>query len=349
MQPYRSLYIDELDAFRNYGVYLAEGGYNALLQIPTAKTINTSNYQEIDDVATALPYYVTEDPDLDVCPYLPMQALSIPLTFNVADRALAQNFFARLTAAPKHNFRFATTRMLIRKMRLADNNTFTVRDDGRTAQVRINFVEDIPAQTVWASGPANPAPVSQGQYWYSLDESTFNEQGVYILKGSEEPFRRLPKPKQQLIVNINSLNGQSYDGTPTSTYNLDNITFQPQDVALKLFIYSNSLWQFANRYDSLRKRLLYPAYHKLTFAPPTGYETRDIYCIYKSSSVNRFVVRHENDSPRTPSALWLEMTVNFSSVMNPDGRQWPEYNPDIPNPYLHTSHAFSYGFSEAFS
>lgn len=345
MTPYGQLYIDRQDAYSHYGAFLAEGGFNSLLQIPSPKSTTTVDWHELNGVKSILPTY--DDIEGTAYTYLPLQPLTHSIQLHLADRELAQNLFARLTSSPSHVFKFYTIGNALRTLRLADNSNFTIQRDDRYAKITLSLVEDMPDTSFLASDTYDGAPVYQIHTGYYLDGQRFADLGWYVLEGTDSSFHKLAKPKQALVTNLNHRSGQVYDGTYENTANLNNVRFQSQDITVKLLLRSDSIATFSSKYDTLRHILLAPATHQLRIESLNL--TRSVTALFKSSSVQRFCLRHDNW--QNPTDLWLELNLVFSTLTAPDDTEpvYPTYDPDTPNPYLHDSRAFSGGFSQAFS
>ena len=87
------LYIDDIDAFAAWGVYLQDGSGKNVVQMPPLKAVNTTEWAEYDGIEADL-----SNPVLD--------SRSLQLAFHVTDITGADLFYDTLITSVYHNFRF---------------------------------------------------------------------------------------------------------------------------------------------------------------------------------------------------------------------------------------------------
>ena len=88
------LFIDGLDAFSEYGIFVEQYGYKALVQMPSFKKLNSTEWPEYDG----------EETDLSN-PILDSKTFSIP--FCITDILSASDLFEVLSDGAYHIFDFA--------------------------------------------------------------------------------------------------------------------------------------------------------------------------------------------------------------------------------------------------
>lgn len=95
MDSSHKLYIDGVDAFSEYGVYITESGYSQVLTWPSAKSVDGNDWAECDGI----------EEDLSEI-FLDTRKIAVSLCFS-ASQAEFLSFFYMLNEKPIHRFSFS--------------------------------------------------------------------------------------------------------------------------------------------------------------------------------------------------------------------------------------------------
>ncbi len=251
------LIIDDVDVYDEYGVYVVTGGWNDLVSFPPLKAIDYNDWHEENGI----------EPDLSD-PKLNTREVSMKFA-SVGDYI---GFVAFLLAAPKHTFNCAAIgRTFILRLvqqpnltRASELGSFTLKlaDDepmDRTTHTRVTPSSSVPSSTKW-----------------KIDSRNLTTYGIRVLAGSLAEVQKAPAVKLNLLRNIKTQTGASYDGM--------TLTKQSKDVKLTCLMRANSLTQFWNNHDTFLYDLIQPSERNL-YCADAGTTLK---CYYKSSSVSEF-------------------------------------------------------------
>ena len=188
------LYIDGTDAFDEYGVFVEQYGYKALIQLPPFKNIDSTEWPEHDG----------EEYDLSA-PVLDTKTFAI--SFCITDITSASDLFELLSDKSYHTFNFSEIGKTY-KLRLVSNGSLSSRI--HLGKLSLSFADDFPE-------PDQDTPYSTGaedvhQSGYELDGIDFSRFGVYVLDGSDDSILKAPNVRPNLTIDIKSVAGVSYDG-----------------------------------------------------------------------------------------------------------------------------------------
>lgn len=293
------LFIDGLDAFSKYGIFVEQYGYKALVQMPSFKKLNSTEWPEYDGEEVDL-----SDPILD------SKSFSIP--FCIIDILNASNLFEVLSDGAYHIFNFAELGKSY-KLRLMTNSALSAKV--RLGKITLNFADDFPPiyptedtdieipteyNTRLNQAPYATAPMGFKQNGDKLDDIDFSCFGVYVLDGTDQIIQKAPNVRENLKISISNRPGVIYDDKA--------VFYKTKDVAMKLFIYADNIVQFWERWYSLFTALLKPELHKLH----CGNISEEYNCYYKSNTVSRFDIRRNG-------RVWCEFTVTLAF---PDSRPY---------------------------
>ncbi|MCM1301396.1 MAG: hypothetical protein NC250_00855 [Alistipes senegalensis] len=294
------LFIDGLDAFSEYGIFVEQYGYKALVQMPSFKKLNSTEWLEYDGEETDL-----TDPVLD------SKTFSIP--FCITDIAGASDLFEQLSDAAYHVFEFNELGKTY-KLRLMTNPSLSSKI--QLGKITLNFADDFPPvypteetdiesfneyNTLLNQAPYDDIPVGFKQNGYELDNIDFARFGVYILDGTDQNIQKAPNVRENLKINVANRPGVIYDDAL--------VFYKTKDVAMKLFIYAETIAQFWERWYSFFTALLKPEL-RILYNDNTLEEYN---CYYKSNSVTRFDIRRNG-------RVWCEFTVTLTFPdSRPDG------------------------------
>lgn len=294
------LFIDGLDAFSEYGIFVEQYGYKALVQMPSFKKLNSTEWPEYDG----------EETDLSN-PILDSKTFSIP--FCITDILSASDLFEVLSDGAYHIFDFAELGKSY-KLRLLTNPALSAKI--QLGKITLNFADDFPPvyptdetdieslneyNTLLNQAPYATAPAGFKQNGYEMDDVDFSRFGVYVLDGTDRNIQKAPNVRENLKVDVTNRPGVSYDG--------ESVFYKAKDVAMKLFIYADSIAQFWERWYALFTALLKPELRKLY----NDNSLEEYNCYYKSNAVTRFDIRRNG-------RVWCEFTVTLTFPdSRPDG------------------------------
>lgn len=272
---YGKLLIDGQDAFADYGLFVEHGGFKSLVQMPSFKTIDKTDWPEEDG----------EEYDL-AAPVL--QAQSVQLHFVILNVRYAEDLFDELSNGAYHTFYFADLKRTYR-LRMTSNGTLS--QNVVLGKLSLTFNNDFPV--VPTAEPYRHGASDVKQFGYELDNIDFSQFGAFVLKGSDDALRKAANVKKALTIDVKSQGGVIYDD--------DSVRFASKDVQLKLLINAQNIDEFWRRYDALFAVLL-QADERTFYFDALGNEYD---CFYKSSSVSKFEILHNNH-------VWCEFSVTLT-------------------------------------
>lgn len=254
------LYIDGQDAFKAYGAFVTEGGYDALVAFPPLKSIDSNDWHEEDGL----------DADLS-SPVLDTREISMTFGFT-GDSLRFGNFIESLSNGVYHTFHFKEVGRTHRLRMMSAPSLKTVQTLGVAT---IQFADDFPLD-----GYAYTPPASTVQTYddYELDGRPLTDYGVRVLAGTLDEILKSPAVKPNLLRNIGTVPGAIYDG--------QSVTFATKDVKVNCLMRAETLDELWRNYNALLYDLVRPG-ERLFFCNATGNEYP---CYYKSAGVTEFYV-----------------------------------------------------------
>jgi len=248
------LFVDDIDVFDEYGVYVVTGGWNDLVAFPPLKAIDYNDWHEYDGIEADL-----SDPKLN----------SREVSMKFASVGGFNAFVGLLLTAPKHTFNCAAIGRSFTLRLVQQPNLQEARELGLLT-VKLADDEPMDREKHDRLAPQRPSIVPASTAW-RLDSYNFSTYGVRVLAGSQSELDKAPAVKLNLLRNIKTQTGAIYDGRL--------LTKQSKDVKLSCLMRADSLTQFWRNHDTLLYDLIQPDERKLN---------RTIPCYYKSSSVSEF-------------------------------------------------------------
>lgn len=266
------LYIDGNDAYLKYGVYVTSGGYNELVAFPPLKSVDSNDWQEEDGVEADL-----SDPVLDT------HEVQIKFAFGgLFSRFCA--FIELLSDGSYHVFDCASIGRRY-KLRMTQQPNLEVVKTLGTATIK--FSDDFPLNGYTYKAPESEVTPSDD---YTLDNTALTDYGCRVLRGSLSEVMKTASVKQNLLRDIETKAGATYDGK--------RVTFKSKDVKLYCLLRADSLTELWRNYDALLYNLTQPEEHTLTVRELE----QDFPCYYKSCSVTDFF---------PDGKIWLEFTLTL--------------------------------------
>lgn len=251
------LYIDGKDAYTDYGIFVEQSGYKALVAFPAFKKIDTTEWDEYDG----------EEADLTE-PMLDNRTISI--TFCIANSVLVEFLYTKLSDTAYHTFEFADLGKEYR-LRLESNSAFGLYS--KTGKITLTFVED------GAIEPTSKAPAySNKESGYFIDDIDLSQFGVSVLQGTDDTLRKFANIRPALITKSTAINGQIYDDNAP-------VKVRAKDITISVGCRAK-IANFWGIWESLLWALSRPEYRAFR-VPKYGIEYN---CYYNGARVQRFEV-----------------------------------------------------------
>ena len=253
------LYIDGIDAFDEYGVFVTNEGCQSLLEYSPAKKMDFNNWPDEDGIEVDLSSFTLDS-----------RELSIKFAL-IGDDLKCGQFFKLLSDKSYHTFYFAKLERAY-KLRLLSEGSLELAHDLRLFTLR--FANDFPLPEGYIYQPPQSNIISATGY--EIDGIDFSQYGVRILKGTDAEIAKSPPIKKNLLQNLNRLNGVVYDDKM--------VYFQSKDVKLNCLMTASSLPEFWRNYNALIHNLSQSG-ERVFFVDEIG---SGYPCYYKSCSVSKF-------------------------------------------------------------
>ena len=266
------LLVDGNDAWIDYGIFVEQYGYKALIQMPSFKKLDSTEWDEYDGEDVDL-----TDPKLDT--------RTFNIQFCMTNIRYAEDFFYDLSQGAYHTLQFADLKKSYR-LRMVSNGTFS--SCIKLGKLTLSFADDFPP--VLNQEYLDFGISGVRQFGYKLDGIDFSQFGSYILKGTDDSIRKAPNIKANLTINTSDLNGVKYDS--------QNVYFKTKDTTLKLLINAVNIDEFWQRWNSLFTVLTQPESRLFFF----GNMDAEYECYYKSNSVSKFEILKNGH-------IWCEFSI----------------------------------------
>lgn len=218
-------YIDGIDIYSTYGVFITRGGYNGLVTFPPLKKPDVNDWQEESGVEVDL----TD---------LKLDTKEFSISFAAHRQLKVQDFILQLSDGAYHEFDLREIGQVI-TLRMTSQPSREIMQN--LELFSLNFADDYPLADYTYAAPEASFPISQ--LGYAIGDKRLSDYGAWILQGTESEMRKAPSVKQNLLINNNSVAGVSYDP--------EAVTFQAKDVNINLSMMAASLEEFWKNYKAL--------------------------------------------------------------------------------------------------
>jgi hypothetical protein len=272
------LYIDDYDAYSEWGVYVVNGGWNDLISYPPLKNVDSNDWQEYDGIDADLSNPVLNTHDVQI-------------KFAIA--GLYSQFYEMieiLSDSSYHEFRIEEIGRTY-NLRLVSHSNLTVHRGLCTATLK--FADDFPLDGYAYVAPSSSVVESVD---YLLDGNSFTDYGVRILQGTMAELLKLPNVKTNLLRNIVTQEGVIYDP--------ENVTYKNKDIKLQCLMRADSLSELWQNYDALLYDLT-RANARVLYCDELDEEFS---CFYKSQSVSQFF---------STDKIWLQFVLTMTLTLMP--------------------------------
>lgn len=266
------LFIDGVDAFVKYGIFVERYGYKSLLQAPTFKSIDETEWPEHNGVEVDL-----------INPILDGRTISIPFCSTRIDSVF--ELYDDLSDGAYHEFNFTEIDKIYNLRLVGSSQLFSNINLGKTT---FNFADDFPELNEVL--PFTESVISQDEL--ELDGVNLAQFGIYTLKGTSDEINRVANVRENLKINTKAFHGVLYE-------NFD-VRFRAKDATLKLLIKANSIADFWKRYNSFFWSLTQPELRTLY----QSYSNTEYECYYKNSSIVKFDI--------LKGKVWCEFNVTLT-------------------------------------
>lgn len=250
------LFIDNIDAYTQWGVSIQDGGYNGLIQYPPLKDIQFNDWPDEDGI----------DPDLSA-PKLNIKTFNI--LFGSTSEQGRQYFLEYLAEGSYHVFNipklsFSRTLRCMNETALVSNGI---------TNFTLQFVDDFPDNFVGSFSPISLGVPMRG---YTMDSVDFSAYGIWVREGTDDSIERMPSVKPNLIRQNSVSDGALYN--PTGVY------YQAKDVVLRLTLKADDIPAFFNNYYAFFSNMVAPGTRWFTYPR----STRSYPFYYKNATVTDF-------------------------------------------------------------
>lgn len=293
-------YIDGRDAYEDYRVFLSEGSVASLLQYPSLKKVDSTDWPEEDG----------EEVDLTT-PRLDTRNVSLKFVSHDAGLHIGEygSFVAALSDMGYHDFYFP---FMERTFRLRLTSHPSMEHWRRADFFTLQFADDFPpcctVETDEDTGEyVRPEPQSTITPYddYELDGQPLTYYGVRVLEGSLAEVLKSPAVKRNLLSSGTGQNGAWYDG--------EWVKFKTKEVRLDCLMRARDFTEFWKSYEAFLYDLARPdGEGKWTAEDITMPGERTLYvdalveeypCYYKGCSSKEFAMM--------PGKIWWRFTLTL--------------------------------------
>lgn len=265
-------YIDGVDIYSAFGAFVVRGGYNGLLSFPHLKAVDTNDWPDEDGIETDL-----TNPVLDTKEFI--------VSFAAKTEAGALALIHSLTTGGAYKYftfneigKFALLRLLSQSAMQVNNGLVLFS---------LQLADDFPLSGYTYTTPAS---TMVDQKDYTINGTQAANYGLWILQGTRSSIKKTAATKSNLITNINTKSGASYDG--------ENVFLKSKEITLSCVLTAGSKTEFWRNYNALLYDLTRPGLQFL------GFDSNQLEAFYyKEFSVSGLTI--------TPSKIWVELSITL--------------------------------------
>lgn len=278
------LFVDGKDVYKQFGIYVPDGGWTSLIAFPPLKNYEQNDWQEEDGIEVDL-----SEPVLNT--------REVSLTFAISGVfSRYNNFIEMLSDGSYHIFNCAVIGRKY-KLRLVSqsNREYAVTLGCET----LKFADDFPFADYTYKAPSSGMTANDA---YLIDGVQTTNYGLRVLQGSFAEVLKTAAVKQNMLRNLKTKSGAIYDG--------ENVFYKAKDVKLMCLMRADTLTELWCNYDALLHDLIQPEERTLTVRELE----QDFPFCYKSCQVSEFY---------PDGRIWLKMTLTVTFTrdfrINEDG------------------------------
>lgn len=265
------LYVDGIDIYLEYGVYVPDNDWASLVAYPPIKTPDSNDWQEEDGIEVDL-----SAPVLDT--------REVRLSFLLNDiYGSFSDFLSLISDGAFHTFEVVTIGRTFR-LRLVSQGKIECSEIFR--RETLVFADDYPLDGYTYVAPQSGQPSSDA---YAVDDAPTTDYGMRVLAGTLAEVVKTPAVKTGLLRNINTQAGAIYDSEA-------QVFFKSKDVKLNCLFRADSLAELWRNYYAFLHDLIKPG-ERLLYVK--DYE-QEFPFYYRSCSVTDFFPE---------GRIWLGVTL----------------------------------------
>lgn len=249
-------YMDGIDLYTRFGVWITKGGYNELLSFPEMGDVDFNDWPEEDGI----------DADLDN-PTLKEKECTI--SFMASNpRIDAAEFIYAVSQPGYHTFTVTTLgrQWRLRLLSQPENKIYSWK-----SVFSLKFSDDFPYRPAEYAIPVDGGGLLKRPSMYELDGVGLDRYGIIVLSGRNELLKS-PDVKENLKRSIFSMDGVIYDA--------DQTFFKAKETTFKCCLIAVSIERFWLCYTAFFNDLVKPGERQLYF----DYTSEEYPCYYKKSS-----------------------------------------------------------------
>lgn len=232
------LFVDGIETFEAFGIILADGSYEDLIQYPPLKPIDINTWGEENGIEPDL-----SNPQLDTRQF----SLNFGALGNQSDMG---GFIALLTTdGAFHEFYFEELDKSYTLRLISQSQNKEVSQLGLFTLV---FADDYPLAGYTYTAPSSTMAPPQ---MYDLDDYNLAEYGIWTLEGNEDDLKSSPAVRMNLLVNSGGTEGVTYDG--------EHVVFTEKKVELRCAMRAATIAEFWRNYQALLFDLTKPGEREL--------------------------------------------------------------------------------------
>ena len=267
------LYVDGIDIYLEYGVYVPDNDWASLVAYPPIKTPDSNDWQEEDGIEVDL-----SAPVLDT--------REVRLSFLLNDiYGSFSDFLALVSDGAFHTFEVVTIGRTF-KLRLVSQGKIECSEIFR--RETLVFADDYPLDGYTYVAPQSGQPSSDA---YAVDDIPTTDYGMRVLAGTLAEVVKTPAVKTGLLRNINTQAGAIYDSGA-------QVFFKSKDVKLNCLFRAESLPELWRNYYAFLHDLIKPG-ERLLYVK--DYE-QELPFYYRSCSVKEFFPE---------GRIWIGITITI--------------------------------------
>lgn len=271
-----TIIIDGIDVTTSFGIFIRDGGYEGIVRLPQIKDPELNDWHEENGIEVDLSDLKLKSKEFDI-------------KFGTVNRnADIDGFMNLITNGVYHNFTFPDLQ-ITKTLRLISSNDYK----GTVLRLRVFslvFSEDEPMSGYIYQAPLGGAFPVQG---YQIDGIDLSQYGLAVLDRTDDDILKAPAIKQNLQVDISSINGVVYDS--------NHVRMQAKEVRLNLLMRADNPQVLSHNLNAFLYDLIRPGERQLYFKK--NEETYKFY--YKSSSVNKLVIINR---------IWCEFSITICFI-----------------------------------
>lgn len=273
----RRLYLDGVDVYDTYGVYVmdsgSDGGLCSLITYPQLKPFEQQDWPEEDGIEVDLS-----------APALDTRELSLSFAFSGMYNGY-EEFVAMLSDGAYHVFDFADIgRKYTLRLISQSNCDYAINFGCET----LRFADDFPLSGYLYKAPAGIVTECDD---YLIDGKPVSAYSLFILQGSLSEIKKTPTVKQNMLCDIPTQSGVIYDS--------DRVLYQSKDVKLYCLMRAETIQQLWQNYDALLYDLVRPQ-ERILSVKVIG---KEFPCYYKSCLVTEFFA---------DGKIWLKFVLTLT-------------------------------------